>query len=564
MTPPLIDLLILFLLAGAVGVLAFRAGVRRVQPSGLRSPDPTVPLATAEHETGTGSGAPQTLSELQRFRAAVDACDDSIYIIDRATLRFVDATASAVRRSGNSREALLQMGPQDLMGEDRAATERLYDRTIAAGNAGVVDETRIARKDGSIVIAETHLRALNIAGRWLIVTISRDITQKRAADEAAARLSRMFAALSATNEAIMRATTPADLYQRVCEAAVNGGKFLGASVWLPDAGAQLASIAAIAGFGAGRPSNDLHMSLAADTSQDGALVGIAYRSRQPAISNDVLRDERAQYWHAQARAAGICAGAALPVVREHKVIGVLLLYSAELSAFDDEIVNLLENMARNLAFALDNFERENERRAAEAQLSATEARLRRTTRGANDGLWEADLATHQIWTSPRYLEMMGYDPAAPPEDKQHWLIDNVHPDDTAAVRASVDRSIATGIALDLEARVRTQSGEWRWFRIRGATERDASNQARMLSGSLQDITERRQYQQALIEATQTAASANRAKSEFLANMSHEIRTPMNGVIGMTELLLGNTAQPDAGGLRADRARQRHRVAHRHQ
>ena len=61
---------------------------------------------------------------------------------------------------------------------------------------------------------------------------------------------------------------------------------------------------------------------------------------------------------------------------------------------------------------------------------------------------------------------------------------------------------------------------------------------------MQELTEQKKVEIALVEARQAANDANRSKSAFLANMSHEIRTPMNGVIGFTDMLVETGLNPE--------------------
>src|ERR1700731_3071749 len=96
-------ILLTYLAAAAAGAALAGFAVARRPGAGK--------LAAHAADGGTLGLPKQSLAELQRFRKAVDSCVDSIYMIDRETLKFVDVSATASSHSGYSHEETMKMGP---------------------------------------------------------------------------------------------------------------------------------------------------------------------------------------------------------------------------------------------------------------------------------------------------------------------------------------------------------------------------------------------------------------------------------------------------------------------
>jgi diguanylate cyclase (GGDEF)-like protein/PAS domain S-box-containing protein len=123
-----------------------------------------------------------------------------------------------------------------------------------------------------------------------------------------------------------------------------------------------------------------------------------------------------------------------------------------------------------------------------------------STPGANDGLWDWDLAHNQVSFSARWRNMLGLSTSVPMNRPDDWF-QRVHPDDLPTLNAALEAHMAGETAhLQHEHRVRHDDGTYRWMLCRGVAVRRTNGRATRIAGSQTDISERVSAQEQLRHA----------------------------------------------------------------
>ncbi|MFN8574787.1 MAG: PAS domain S-box protein [Gemmatimonadaceae bacterium] len=476
--------------------------------------------------------------------------------ITRITDRtFLDVNAEFSRLTGWSRDEILGRTAAEVGLLDQATSERLREKRVQAGTLHG-EEATIRTRDGESREILLSTDVLELQGEAASITTFTDITRRRDAEERLRRLNRTYAVLSDINQLIVREREPQAILEGACRIAVKKGGFALAWVGLLNATGRLGLTAHA---GATPDTIDILNYLLRDPVPECAFTARAIATQESACCNDIEHDPLSVLWRKEALDRSYRSMISLPVVVFNKVVGTLNLYAGARDFFDAEELQLLNELANDLSFALEGFERERERqqalqdlRASQDEQRKSEERFRLLIESASDLIGVINHAATIRFFSPSVETALGF---GAEELLGRSVFELVHPEDRLAVQGFVSHIVATPrVATTAEFRVSHRDGEWRILQCSGRSIPDREPDGYIVLNA-RDITESR-----LLEEQFRQAQKMEAIGQLAGGVAHDFNNILAVVMMQAELTSTTPELPEAArdgireiGVAAERA-----------
>jgi PAS domain S-box-containing protein len=269
--------------------------------------------------------------------------------------------------------------------EDRAGQLQLHRALLAAERDSYAFEKRCIRKDGATLWSRVSLSTVRRADGSLIMCagVAEDITDRKLAAQALASTNRSLQVLSRCNETLIRVEDERELLLEICRLAVDVGGYRMAWVGYARDDAQRSIVPmAHAGYEDGY-LGEARLTWSEDVLMGQGPAGRAIRSGQLVAIPDILRPNALFNWQEPALRRGLRGVICLPLRNGSRTFGLLTLYSAQVHEVGEPELKLLQDLADNLAFGINNLHARLERNRAQEEVGRLndelEARVRQRT-----------------------------------------------------------------------------------------------------------------------------------------------------------------------------------------
>ncbi len=486
-----------------------------------------------------------------RFRELAENIEDVFYNIDARQGRVRYVSPGYEKVWGRSCESLYNEPGSHVdavLPEDLPVLALASARNQSGKNSSV--EYRIRPPDGRIRwLRDRAYPVFNDAGELeRVVGTVRDITDSKLAEMALAATHRALEMLSRSGIAINRIHDEAALLAEVCRVAVEVGGYRMAWVgFANDDPEKTIQPAAHAGAEQGY-LNAIKLYWRDDLPEGRGPAGRAIRTGLPQQTDDVSQLDSGFHWRAAAVERGYCSTLALPLCNEQHSFGVLCLYAGELQRFTSGEVQLLQELADNLAFGIVSLRTRLEQRTVAARLHE-QASLIDLAPGAIV-VRNLDMSI-RLW-SKGAERLYGW----PREQVLGQTLQTLMYRDPRVLTAAIEQIKAAEGDWTGEVEQVARDGTPVYVEMRGTVVRDVSGQVNGVMIVNTDIRERRQAREDILllnasledrvqQRTAQLKFANEQLEAFSYSVSHDLRSPLSSINGFSSLLAKSITGQDA-------------------
>ncbi|MDP3028951.1 MAG: PAS domain S-box protein, partial [Deltaproteobacteria bacterium] len=309
------------------------------------------------------------------------------------------------------------------------------------------------------------------------------------------RISRALRALSSCNQAMLHATEESQLLHEICRVIVEVCGYRLAWVGFAEQDAEK-TVLPVAQMGYEEGYLESVNITWADTERGRGPTGTAIRTGNPCVCKNILTDPDYASWRNEAIKHGYASSISLPLVANGQTFGALNIYAAEPDAFDAEEVNLLMQLAGDLAYGIAAIRTRAEHKRAEEAIKESEHRFKAIFDNAADGILVADMENKKIFSGNRMIcQMLGY---TEEEIKTLGVMD-IHPEeDLPYIIDQFERQAKGEFTLASNIPVKRKDGSIFYADVNSFPIKLAGKT--YLLGHFRDITERKLAEEALRES----------------------------------------------------------------
>jgi PAS domain S-box-containing protein len=371
----------------------------------------------------------------------------------------------------------------------------------------------------------------------------RDITERKRAEdmlgkseEELRKLNRTLKALSDSDQAMMRARNEPDYLNEICRIIVEDCGH--SMVWIGFAeenDAETVRPVAQAGFEEGYLQT-VNITWA-DTERGRGPTGTAIRTGKPAICRNMLTDPSFAPWREEATRRGYASSIVLPLTIGGKTFGAINIYSKDPDPFSEREVQLLSELADDLAYGITAIRLREEHAKAEEAIERERQRLQALVETSPVGIVLVDAEGRPLLVNREAERIFGYSRV---EGDSGWY--------DRAVRRRPDGSVYTRAELPLERALRrgeTVRAEEVWFYLPDGRTVPTLTNATPVYGASGEIA----GAIAIIQDMTPLEEVEKVRSEFLGMVTHELKTPLTAIKGSAATALGSSRPLDAAQLR---------------